>query len=411
MTDRRREEVAVTGLGLITPAGVGVPDTWEALCAGVPTAAKDPELEGLPIDFSCRVRNFDAADVLGRRLTWRTDAFIHLAVATAREAVADAGLDTGAWEGERVGVVVGVGATSQQSCPREYPKLMRGLYSTLTPTLVPRSVPNMAAGEIAIDLGAGGPNLGTSTACASGATAIGVARDLIASGACDIVIAGGSESARNSAFTALPFWRMGALSGRGDDPAGASRPFDADRDGFVLGEGAGMMVLERADHARARGARVHALLCGYGATADAHHPIAPHPTGEGARRALRSALTDADLAPGDIGHVNAHGTSTQQNDLIEGRVLCDVFPGRPPVTATKSIIGHALGAAGAIEAVCAVLSLVHQRIHPTANLDRQDPAIDLDIVAKVPRETALEAVASCSLGFGGQNAVLVFRTP
>ncbi|WP_267244796.1 beta-ketoacyl-[acyl-carrier-protein] synthase family protein [Streptomyces sp. PR69] len=410
----RGEPVAVTGLGLITPAGVGVEAGWRTLCDGVSTASEDPVLQGTPVPFSCRVPDIDAAEAVGRKLTWRTDSFIHFAVAAAREAVADAGLDPRdacRWEADRVGVVMGVGATSQENHPREYAKLLRGQHTTLSPTIVPRSVPNMAAGEIAADLDARGANLCTSTACASGATAIGVARQLIASGACDTVIAGGSESARNSVFTALPFWRMGVLSGRAHDPAGASRPFDADRDGFVLGEGAGVMVLERLGAARARRARIHAVLAGFGATADAFHPVAPHPEGDGARRALLAALADAGLEAGDIGHVNAHATATRRNDLVEGRVLREVFPHFPPVTATKSVIGHALGAAGAIEAVCSVLALARGCVPPTANLDRQDPEIDLDIVQKTPCERRLEAVASCSFGFGGQNAALVFRTP
>ncbi|MGK5630899.1 beta-ketoacyl-[acyl-carrier-protein] synthase family protein [Streptomyces sp. URMC 123] len=411
MTRPRGEPVAVTGLGLVSPAGVGVPANWHTLCAGESTASPDPVLADTPVLFSCRVPDFDAAALLGRRLTWRTDGFIHFAVLTAREAVRDAGLDPGAWHADRVAVVVGVGGTSQESGGREYPKLVAGRHDAVSPTMVPRSVPNMAAGEIAIDLGATGPNLCTSTACASGATAIGIARELLRSGACDVAITGGSESARNSPYAALPFWRMGLLSPRTDDPARASRPFDADRDGFVLGEGAGMLVLERPDDARRRGARVHALLAGSASTADAHHPTAPHPEGDGARRALLGALADAGLAPRDIDHVNAHATSTPRNDLIEGRVLGELFPHAPPVTATKSVIGHALGAAGAIEAVCTVLALVRQRVHPTANLERQDPALDLDVVVGTPREGPLHTAVTLSLGFGGQNTALVFRTP
>lgn len=406
-----RTQVAVTGLGLTTPAGLGVETGWQALCSGVSTATTDPRLAGMPVTFSCRVPDGALEAAVGRRLGWRLDRFIQLALVTSREAVQDAGLDPLAWEGSRVGVVIGVGTGSHDTCTQAYAHLAQRRHQAISPTAIPRSAPNMAAGEVGIDLRASGPNFCVSTACASGATAIGLATSLLESGICDIVIAGGSESAPASPLAVAAFWRMGALSVRNDDPATASRPFDTERDGFVLGEGAGIVVLERLEHARARGARVHALLAGYGASADAYHSTRLHPDGEGAARAVRAALADACLAPRDIGHVNAHGTATRLNDVAEARMLRRVFGTPPAVTATKGALGHAIGGAGAIEAVCCVLAVQRQLIHPTANLDRLDPEIDLDVVHGGSRPCRLDAVASFSYGFGGQNACLVFTRP
>ncbi|MGB8943524.1 MAG: beta-ketoacyl-[acyl-carrier-protein] synthase family protein [Streptomyces sp.] len=403
-------DVAITGLGLITPAGLGVPATWQGLCDGAPTAKQDPLLAELPVDFCCRLPGFDPVAALGRRLTWRIDLFTEMALVAVREALADASLDPTSWDGTRVGVVIGNGSGGSVGLENEYGKLRDGRVSAISPLTIPRSVPNMVAGEIGIDVQALGPNFVTSTACASGATAIGAARDLLRLGTCDIVIAGGSESVC-SRIASAGFGQAGALSSRTHDPAGASRPFDADRDGFVLGEGAGILILERAEHARARGAKIQGYLSGYGATADGHHPTAPDPTGAGVRRAIAAALADADLSTADIDHVNAHGTSTQKNDLAEALVLRKVFTEPPPITANKSIIGHCVGAAGAIEAAVTVLSLRHQLIPPTANLDRLDPQIDLDVVTKTPRAHPMRAALSNSFAFGGQNAVLAFRAP
>ncbi|PSJ28857.1 3-oxoacyl-ACP synthase [Streptosporangium nondiastaticum] len=401
-------DVAVTGLGLVTAAGVGVTATWEGLLAGRSRAAPDPRLAGLPVDFSCG-SDFDAAGALGRRLAARLDRFSAMALAAAREAVADAGLDTAAWDPLRVAVVIGASSACMEHYDREFAWMAAGRPDRVSPMAIMRSIPNMAAGEVGLDLGTRGPNLAVSTACASGATAIGVARDLVRAGSCDIALAGGSESLR-ARSTAVGFHQMRALSARGHDPEGASRPFDADRDGFVLGEGAGVLVLERPAHARARGARPRALLRGYGASCDAHHTVAPHPDGRGAADALRTALADAGLAPGDVDHVNAHGTATRINDLAEYRALARVFRTPPPVTAPKSVLGHAAGGSGGIEAACAVLTLQHQLIPPTANLDNPDPGLPLDIVRKTPRRARLTTVVSNSFGFGGQNAVLVFGT-
>ncbi|WP_329499288.1 beta-ketoacyl-[acyl-carrier-protein] synthase family protein [Kitasatospora herbaricolor] len=402
-----RHEVAVTGLGLVTPAGIGAGPTWAHFLSGAPTAAPDPDLAGLEVDFSCRVGELDAAGRLGGRLARRLDRFGQMAVIAAREAVADAGLDPAAWDGPRVAVVLGVSSNSVATYPVEYGRLAAGRPDLVSALMLPRSVPNMVAGEVSMDLGARGPSFVVSTACASGTTALGVARDLLRSAACDIVISGGSDSHRTP-MSATSFTRLGALSRRRGDPGGASRPFDADRDGFVLGEGAGILVLEREEYARARGARVLARLSGHGASCDAHHYAAPSPDGDGLGRAVRAALDDAGLAPGDIGHVNAHGTSTVLNDTAEAAALHAVFRRPPPVTANKSVIGHSVGAAGAIEAALTVLTLRHGVVPPTANLDRMDGAIALDVVTKVPRPVpGLRAAVSVSSGFGGQNAAVV----
>ncbi|MFG2716829.1 beta-ketoacyl-[acyl-carrier-protein] synthase family protein [Streptomyces sp. NPDC048416] len=402
----RPPHIAVTGLGMVTAAGVGVPGTWARLCEGVPTAALDPELEGLPVSFACRVPTAPVK-AAAPGLAWRADPFIRFAVAAAQEAVADSGLDRGAWDAPRVAVVIGVGGTTHDLTPKASAALAERRFQAIPPTLVPRSAPNMAAGYVGMTLGAEGPTLCTSTACASGATAIGTAALLLRAGMCDIAVAGGSESV--SRVTSAAFWRMGALSTRGHDPVGASRPFDSERDGFVLGEGAGVLVLERAADARARRARPYALLTGYGASGDAHHATSPHPEGAGAQRAMRAALADAGLSPQDIDHVNAHATSTVLNDRIEAHALHGVFGTPPPVTATKSVLGHSLGGAGAIEAVVSALTLRHQLIHPTANLDRLDDAIALDVVTKRARPARVGAVVTTSFGFGGQNAALVLQ--
>ncbi|MFF8908783.1 beta-ketoacyl-[acyl-carrier-protein] synthase family protein [Streptomyces olivaceoviridis] len=403
-------DVAVTGIGLVTPAGLGVRENWQRVTAGEATAATDPAFAGLLTDISCRVPGFDAARELGKRKAWRLDRYTQLALVAAKEALADAGLTPGDWDGPRVGVVIGNALGGTATFEEQVRNLVVDGAQTVSPMLVPMAAANMVSGYLAMEFGALGPNLVTATACASGATALGVARDLLRSGACDVVIAGGAESSLSPAIVSA-FARMGALSRRNDAPEAASRPFDAGRDGFVLAEAASILVLERPDHARARGARVRACLAGYGASADAHHATAPDPQGAGAERAIRAALADASLTPDDIDHVNAHGTSTALNDVIEAKVVERVFGQHPAVTSTKGVTGHSLGAAGAVEAAYTVLALENGVVPPTANLDSLDPEVSVDVVSKAPRHLRMKAALSNSFAFGGQNAVLVFTTP
>jgi 3-oxoacyl-(acyl-carrier-protein) synthase len=333
-----------------------------------------------------------------------------LALAASREAVASSGLDPGTWDGARVGVVIGCGLGGVSTWEKQHRNLLGGGPETVSALLIPMLVPNMVAGHIAMDCRATGPNFVTATACASGATAIGCALGLLRAGTCDVVITGGAE-AGVSPLMVTGFAQMGALSRRLGEPAAASRPFDADRDGFVIGEGSGILVLERAADARARGARIWALLAGYGGSADAHHMTAPHPDGDGLRRAVLAALSDAGLAPDEIDHVNAHGTATPLNDAVEARMLQGLPGMRAAVTSTKGVVGHSLGAAGAIEAAFCVLAVADGLVPPTANLDSLDSRIELDVVAKAARRQRVDVAVSNSAGFGGQNAALVFTAP
>ncbi|MCX4903240.1 beta-ketoacyl synthase [Streptomyces sp. NBC_00878] len=400
-----RTDTAVTGLGLVSPAGVGVRRNWSEVCEARGTAAAvDPELEGMPVPLACRVPDFDADELLGGRRAHRLDRFVQFALVAAREAVADSGLDPATWDGARVGVVLGNAGAGIHTYEAQHRVMLDEKPQRVTPLLLAMYLPNMLAGQVAIEFGATGPNLVVATACASGSTAIATACDLLALGRCDVVIAGGSE-AMVTPLAMSGFANMGALSRRIEDPGGASRPFDADRDGFVAGEGAGLLVLERAADARARGARVRARIVGHGSTADAHHITAPHPDGRGLEQALRLALADAGASARDVSYVNAHGTSTPLNDLVEARTLGRVLPGGPLVSSTKGVTGHLLGAAGAIEAAYTVLAIEHGLVPPTANLRTQDPEIDINVVG-TPTPHDMDLALSNSMGFGGQNAVL-----
>lgn len=405
----RENDVAVTGLGLVTPAGIGVEANWARVLDARPTASVDPELAGLPVDISCRVPDFDAEALLGRRTAWRLDRSTQLALVAARQAIADAGLDPGTWSGARVGVVLGCATGGTATFERAQRNLVTEGPDRVSALMVPMFSVNMVSGYVAIDCGARGPNLVTATACASGATAIGTARDLLRTGACDVVITGGVESCLSPTVVSA-FANMKALSRGGAGPTAASRPFDAKRDGFVMGEGAAVLVLERVSDARARDARVHARVAGYGASADAFHATSPEPNGAGAERAVSAALADAGVLRDEVDHVNAHATSTPIGDLAEARMLRRVFGGHPVVTSTKGVTGHTIGAAGAIEAAYTVLAVSRGVIPPTANLDSLDPEIDLDVVSGTPRHRRVDVAVSDSFGFGGQNAVLVLTS-
>ncbi|MFJ4876184.1 beta-ketoacyl-[acyl-carrier-protein] synthase family protein [Streptomyces sp. NPDC088745] len=402
-----RFDAAITGLGMMTPAGVGTGPSWARIREGAATEAVTvPELAGVTTDFACRVPGFDPAAVLGRRRVLQLDRSSQLVLAAALEAVADSGLDPQDWDGARVGVVLGNGIGGAQTWETQHRRLLESGARRVSPRLIPMLSANMTAGYVSMEFGARGPSLVTATACASGTTAVGTARDLLRSGACDVVLTGGAEAPLTASLVA-GFSQMGALSRRGHDIRSASRPFDADRDGFVAAEGAAVLVLERAEDARARGARVRAMVSGYGASADAFHATAPDPECTGAALALRAALRDAGIGPDEVDHVNAHGTATAINDATEARLIREVLGQRPSVTSVKGVTGHSLSAAGAIEAAVSALTLEEGFVPPTANLESLDPEIDLDVVAKAGREGPVEVVVSNSFGFGGQNAVLL----
>lgn len=403
---RSRDDVVVTGVGLVTPGGHGVDPSWKGVLAGQAFARSDPDLEGLAVTISCRVPPFDADEELGRGASRRQDRFTHLGLLAAREAVAGSGLDLDDEElAARTGVVFGCGIGGAASWEREHQALLDG--RRVSPFMVPKMASNMAAGQVAIAHGLRGANLTVNTACASGATALHVARDLVASGATDAMLAGGVEAAVTPLSVAA-FAQMGALSRRNDSTA--SRPFDVERDGFVIGEGAAVLVIERAADARARGATPLARLAGAGASADAHHVTAPPEDGAGAVLAMQRCLRDAGLSPADIDHVNAHGTSTPLNDRAEALALHAVMGAAAAdvaVTSTKGATGHLLGAAGAVEAAFTALAIRDGSVPPTANLEDQDPTIELDVVRGEARQMPVRAALSNSFGFGGQNTCLV----
>ncbi|PCG86647.1 3-oxoacyl-ACP synthase [Streptomyces sp. WZ.A104] len=398
---------AVTGVGLVTAAGTGADAAWRGVTEGLaPNVGPRPELAELPCDFFYSVTDCDPGAALGVAAQRLMDRFAQLAVIAAREAVADAGLDPSVWDSGRVGVVIGSAHGGLPFYDEQSAALADRGPRRVSPKLAPLSVVNGAASSVSLDLSLHGPSQAVSTACSSGTVAIGTAHQMLRSGACDIVIAGGAESTCTRLLIASAC-RLKAVSTRREDPEAACRPFDTHRDGFVVGEGAGLLVLEHPDHARARGATVRAHVGGYGASSDAHSAVAPDPDGLGIERALRSALADAGLSPSDVGHVNAHGTSTVSNDLIEATMLRRVLGESPLVTSTKAMTGHTLGAAGGIETALAVLALQHQRIPPTVNLDAPDPAIPVDVVAKEARSASFDCAVKTSLGFGGHNAALV----
>lgn len=406
-TDQRgRPRIAVTGMGVKTPAGNDVATFWSTLLEGRPTAAPISRFDAsdLPVAFACEVHDFDAGAYLGHKEARRADRVSQLGFAAATDALADAG-ELGA-DPNRCAVVAGTGVGGLWTQEEEEKILFAKGASRVSPFLVPMMMSNATAALIAMRHGWKGPNFCVTTACAAGTHAIGEATRLIHEGSADVVMAGGAEAAITPIALAS-FARMGALSNRSDDPARASRPFDPDRDGFVMGEGAAFLVLERWDRAEARGARIYGEILGYGRNSDAHHITAPSPDGSGAVACMELALEDAGLPPAEIGHVNSHGTSTPLNDAAEAEAIVKVFAGSaPPVTSTKGVTGHCIGAAGAVEAVAAVLSSAAGLVPPTANHDRTDPAITVDIVAGSPREVN-GPVLSNSFGFGGHNATLV----
>ena len=412
MHDRPARRVVVTGLGLVTPLGTGVEKTWKALCAGESGIGRITRFDptGYDAQIAGEVKDFDPAQFIEKKEIKKMDTFIHYAVGASQLAVDDAKLKVAPEEATRVGVYIGSGIGGLGSIEHYHDVLREKGPGRVSPFFIPMTIINLASGQVAIRVGAKGPNSCAVTACATGNHCIGDAYRLIQRDDADVMIAGGAEAAITPLGVA-GFASAKALSFRNDDPTKASRPFDKDRDGFVLGEGAGVVVLEELEHARARGARIYAEVIGYAMNSDAYHITAPPEEGEGAVRCMEMALKDAGVAKTDIGYINAHGTSTMA-DAIETKAIKHVFGEqayRIPVSSTKSMTGHLLGAAGGIEAVFSILALHHGILPPTINLDHPDPACDLDYVPNTARPVQTQVVLSNSFGFGGVNACLLFR--
>jgi len=402
-------------MGVISPVGTGLDTFWSALVNGVSGVREISRFDASQYRtrIAAEVTDFAPENYLDRKESRRMDRFTQFAVACAVMAVEDARLDLARVEKERIGVVFGSGVGGIQTLEEQAKILFTRGPDRVSPFFVPMMISNMAAGQIAMTFGFQGPNFTLVSACASSNHAIGDAFKIIQSGAADVVITGGAEAAITPLALA-GFCAMKALSTRNDEPARASRPFDAERDGFVMGEGAAVLVLEGEEHARRRGARIYAEICGYGTSCDAYHITAPDPEGTGAARAMANAVADAGLRPEDIDYINAHGTSPPLNDRVETAAIKRVFGDhayRLAVSSTKSMTGHLLGAAGGLEAVASVLTIFHQVIPPTINYEVPDPECDLDYVPNKARPARVRAVLSNGFGFGGQNASLVFRQP
>lgn len=401
--------VAITGWGVVTPGGCTPDELWTALRSGRSTAAPltHLDLEGPSLRIGCRVRGFEGSDLLPGKEARRMDPFARYGVTAALSAYEDAGrpdCDRG-----RAAVVAGTAVGGRTTSDRESRNFVEFGPQRVSPLMPLMTMPNAAAAQISIRLGWRGPAWTVATTCASGADAVGHGMTLLQSRRADLVLAGGCECTLTP-VTLAGFGNLHAASARYDEPQRASRPFDSDRDGFVMGEGAGFVLLERLDDARARGAQVHAEVAGYAAGCDAHHLSMPSPDGAGAAQTMTAAIADADLTPSDIVHVNAHGTSTPHNDRAEAAALHQVFgSGPPPVTAPKGVLGHLMGAAGAVELIATVQSMRRREVPPTANHERQEPGLDLDVVHGTPRRIASGPALTNSFGFGGHNAALVVR--
>jgi len=403
--------VVITGLGSVTPLGIGVEETWAGLCAGRSGIGPITRFEttDFPVTIAGEVKGFDPEQYLDKKEIKKMDTFIHYACAAGQMAFADSAFRITPANAERVGVYIGSGIGGLQAIEEWHAILQQKGPKRISPFFIPMTIINMASGQLAIQLGAKGHNSAAVTACATGNHCIGDAFRIIQRGEVDVMIAGGAEAAVTPLGVA-GFAASRALSTRNDDPERASRPFDRDRDGFVIGEGAGVVVLEALESARRRDAKVYAEIVGYGTSADAFHITAPPDDGEGAVRCMRSALADGAVKPDEVGYINAHATSTMA-DAIETRAIKTVFGASPKlaVSSTKSMTGHLLGAAGGIEAVFSILALHREMLPPTINLEHPDPACDLDYVPNTARRVRVDVVLSNSFGFGGVNACLVFR--
>jgi len=410
LADRR---VVVTGVGLVSPVGIGTEETWKSLQAGRSGAGPITLFDASQHSsrFACEVKGFDPLNWVEKKEVKKMDRFIQFAVAAADFALADSGLKIDAGNDEMVGVYVGSGIGGFATIEREHTILMERGPSRISPFFIPAAIVNLASGWISIRSGAKGPNSATCTACTTSAHAIGDSFRLIQRGDADAMIAGGSEAAITPLGTG-GFCSMRALSQRNDDPQTASRPFDKDRDGFVIGEGSGVVILEELEMARRRGAHIYCELVGYGMSSDAYHISAPCEDGDGAYRVMNKAIKDARIEPSAIGYINVHGTSTPQGDRVEVIAIKRVFGDHArqmPISSTKSMTGHLLGAAGGLEAGITALALRDQILPPTINYRTPDPECDLDIIPNEARRVKLEYALSNSFGFGGTNGALVFK--
>lgn len=405
--------IVVTGAGVVSPVGNTVEACWNNLVAGVSGAGPITRFDvtNFETKFACEVKDFSFEGVLDRKEAKRMDRFVQFAVVASAEALRNAGIDLERTDRERVGVLIGSGIGGMETFENQHTALMEKGPGRVSPFFIPMMISDMAAGQVSIQFGLKGPNFGTVSACASGAHAIGEALRLLRAGDADVILAGGAE-ATITPMAVAGFNSARALSLRNDDPQRASRPFDKDRDGFVIGEGAGLVVLETEEHARRRGATILCELAGYGATGDAYHMTAPCVDGDGAARAMKRALKDAGMALDEPAYVNAHGTATPAGDPIEVTALKTVFgehARRLMVGSTKSMTGHLLGAAGGLEAVVTALVLARGVVPPTINLDTPDEACDLDFVPKQARTLDVRAALTNSFGFGGHNVSLAMR--
>ena len=407
--------VVITGLGLVCGVGNTAPEVWRQLLAGA--SGMGPiqgfDTAGFSVTFAAEVKNFDPLDFVDKKEARKMGRFIHFAFAAVQEAVAQSGLVITPENEDRIGVFIGSGIGGFEIIEREHTTLMQGGPRKISPFFIPSAIVNMAAGHISIRYGAKGPISATATACATSANAIGDSVRMIMHGDADAMIAGGAEAAVTP-LSVGGFASMRALSTRNDDPTHASRPFDRDRDGFVIGEGAGILILEELAFARARGAKILAEVIGYGMSADAHHMTGIAPEGQGAQRSMRAALKDAGIEPAEVGYVNAHATATPAGDGNESQAIEAVFgehalSGDLKVSGTKSMTGHLLGGAGGLEAGITVLALVNQQLPPTMNLDNVDPECRLDYVANKAIAHSFDVGLSNSFGFGGINATLIMR--
>ncbi len=410
-----QRRVVVTGLGLVSAVGNTAPEVWNNLLAAKSGMAPITGFDttGFPVTFAAEVKNFDPLKFVDKKEARKMGRFIHLALAATHEAMENSGLKIEGHNGERVGVFIGSGIGGFDVIEREHNNMLQGGPRKISPFFIPATIINLAAGQVSIRYGAKGPNEATATACTTSAHAIGDAYRIIERDDADVMIAGGSEAAI-TAMGVGGFAAMRALSTRNDDPTHACRPFDKDRDGFVVGEGSGILILEELEHAKARGAKILAEIIGYGMSADAYHITGMPEDGDGCMRAMKNALKSAKIEPHQVDYVNAHATSTTLGDVVESKAMQRLFgehatSGKLMISSTKSMTGHLLGGAGGLEAGITILALINQTAPPTANLDNPDPECVLNYVPNTPQKGPLHIALSNSFGFGGTNGSLIFK--